>query len=217
VLLRVIAPAQALPIPADFGVIELNIQPSVNSVFPAVIQFSRNAVAVVNGSGFGANMTLTMRLKSESESLVSAAACTVVNVTAMTCPVPAWGVRLPARSVQVLFDIDAPDVSAILVQPNTQIRFLESVQSVHPTSGPIQGGTLLLFMCEGLSVQRRIVVKFAHASGIELSSIHVYAANASSLVVASPNWLFSHPSSMSFTADVSVSMLRSIFALKIEG
>jgi hypothetical protein len=216
VLLTVVAPAQALPIPADSGVIELNIQPSVHSVFPAVIQFSRNAVAVVNGSGFGANMTLTMRLKSESESLVSAAACSIVNATAMTCPVPAWGVQHPARSVQVLFDIAAPDVSAILVQPNTQIRFLESVQSVRPTSGPMQGGTLMLFVCEGLSTQRRIVLKFAHASGIELSSVPVYAANASSLVVASPNWLFSHPSSTSFTADVSVSLPRTIVALKFE-
>ncbi len=58
---------QTLPIPADSGVIELNIQPLIHSVFPVVIQISRNAVAVVNGSKLGKNMSATMRLKSESE------------------------------------------------------------------------------------------------------------------------------------------------------
>jgi hypothetical protein len=216
VLLRVLAPAQSLPIPADTGAIELNIQPFIHNVFPVVIQFSRNAVAVVNGSGFGKNMSITMRLRSESDSLASATACIIANVTTMMCPVPTWSVLYPARAVQVLFDIEAPDVSATIVRPDTQITFLESVQSVQPTSGPIQGGTLMLFVCEGLSTQTRIIVKFAHASGVELTSIPVFATNSSSLMVASPNWLFSQPSSTSFTTVVSVSLCAHSVALILE-
>lgn len=208
VRLSVVAPAQSLPIPTDDGAIELNLHPSVHSVFPFVIQKSRNVVAVVNGSGFGANMSFLMRLKSESNSLVADEVCTIISTINMTCSVPAWTVLYPAQTVRVLFDVTAPDVSMVHVRPDTQIQFLHSIQSLYPTSGSIRGGTLILFNCEGLFTDRRIVVKFADISGLELSSIEVFATNASSLVVASPNWLFVYPSSTTFTADVSVRLIR---------
>jgi hypothetical protein len=204
VRLSVVVPAQSLPIPSDTGFIELNFQPSVHSIFPEVIRSSRNAVAVVTGSGFGENMTLTMRLTSESNSLVAERACTIISVANMTCPVPAWSVMYPAQAVQVLFDVVAADINVINVRPDTKIHFLDSIQSLQPTSGSIQGGTLITFLCEGLFTDRYIVVKFTDVSGIELSSINVVAKNASSFVAASPNWLFTYPSSTTFTADVSV-------------
>ncbi len=213
VILSVVVPAQSLPIPVDVGVIELNFQPSVHSIFPVVLRMSCNIVAVVTGSGFGANMSVTMRLKSDSASLVAERACTIMSVVNMTCPVPSWSMMYPAQTVQVFFDIEAPDVSMINVHPDIRMQFLESVQSLHPTSGPISGGTMILFACEGLFIDRRIVVKFAEISGIEMSSNLVFATNASSLVVASPNWIFSHPSSTSFTADVTVRLIRLQFIM----
>ena len=67
---------------------------------------------------------------------------------------------------------------------------------------------MISFACEGLSAGRRVAVQFADAHGNVLSSIPVLPLNASSIVVASPNWLFTFYSSVTFTADVSVSLLQ---------
>ncbi len=205
--LKVTFPAQAVPIPADSGsAIELSFQPAVHGIFPVVIQFSRNAVALVNGTGFGANMKLTLRLKGGSDTVVASDSCTILSVTNMTCPVPAWSVFHPALTVQVLFDVVATDLSMVYVPPNTNIQFLDGVHNVYPTSGTIRGGTLMHFVCEGLVKSRSIVVTFSDSRGNELSSIPVLALNASSFTAAAPNWLFTFPSSTSFTADVTVSL-----------
>ena len=208
VLLKVTAPAQTSPIPADNGtVLYFDLEPAVVSLLPTVIQLSRAAVAVVNGSGFGANMNVTLRLKSNTDEIVAANACSILSFTYMTCPVPPWGSMFSAQTVQVIFDVTAPDVRMVYTPPNTHIKFLESVQNVHPLSGAITGGTVLTITCEGLSTGLRIVVRFADINGNVLSSIPVLPANAGSIVVASPNWLFTFPSSVTFTADVSVSIL----------
>jgi len=209
VLLQVTAPAQTLPIPADNGsLLQLALEPAVHSLFPTVIQFSRAAMVAVNGTGFGANMNVTLRLKSSDNEAFAVAACSIVGLTYMTCPVPPWGAMFPAQVVQVLFDVAASDVHAMHVPPNTQIKFLESVQNLQPLSGTITGGTVISFACEGLSAGRRVAVQFADAHGNVLSSIPVLPLNASSIVVASPNWLFTFYSSVTFTADVSVSLLQ---------
>jgi hypothetical protein len=211
VLLTVTAPAQALSIPADIGsIIELNFQPSVYSLSPTIIQFSRNALAVVNGTGFGASMSLTMRLVSGSIVAVATDACAILSVTNMSCPVPAWGALHPAQVVQVLFDVAAADISTVHLSSNTNIQFLEGVHSLHPTSGTITGGTLIMFTCEGVLNDRSIIVRFADSRGNELFSIPVIATNSGSFTSASPNWKFTYPSSTAFTADVSVSLFPAL-------
>ena len=205
VFLLVTVPAQSQPISADSGsVIALSFQPAIYSVYPVVVQFSRTAVAVVNGTGFGANMSLIMRLKSDTDTIIAVDACTIFSFTNMTCPIPAWSVLFPAQTVQVFFDVVAADISMIYIPPNTQIQFLASIQNLHPTSGEIRGGTLILFTCEGLFKDRRIVVKFTDFIGNEKFSIPEFSSNSSSFAVASPNWMFSYPSSSTFTASVSV-------------
>lgn len=205
--LKVTFPAQSVPIPADSGsVIELSFQPAVHGLFPVVIQFSQNIIALVNGTGFGASMNLTLRLKSGFDTVAASDSCTILSVTNMTCPVPPWSVLHPAQTVQVSFDVAATDLSMVYVPPNTNIRFLDGVHNLYPTSGTIRGGTLVQFVCEGLFKSRSIVVKFSDSRGNELSSIPVLALNASSFIAAAPNWLFTFPSSTSFTADVTVSL-----------
>ncbi len=207
VFLKVTVPAQSLPIPSDSeSAIELHLQPSIYSISPEVIQFSQNAVVIANGTGFGANMSITMRLQSGSDTAVAAHACSIMSVTNMTCAVPAWGMLHSAQTVQVLFDIVAADISMVYIPPSSSIRFLDGVHSLHPTSGSMTGGTLILFTCEGLFKDRHIVVRFTDTSGRKLSSVRVLASTASSFTAASPNWLFEYPSSTAFTADVSVSL-----------